>query len=133
MKKVLSLLFVLVFALSFVACAGKTTGGDKPGDGKKSSGGGPTITADGVKFTYKPTGSAQKVFLSGSFNGWKPDDPQSAMEDLSGSGTFELVKKLDPGAYQYKFVVDGQWFADPANPNNAPDGFGGNNSVIEVK
>lgn len=32
----------------------------------------------------------------------------------------------------YKFVVDGQWRADPANPLTAPDGHGGVNSLLQV-
>lgn len=39
---------------------------------------------------------------------------------------------LSPGKYQYKFVVDGQWEQDTSNPDTAPDGFGGLNSVITI-
>lgn len=31
---------------------------------------------------------------------------------------------------QYKFIVDGRWLADPSNPFRAPDGRGGENSVV---
>jgi hypothetical protein len=39
---------------------------------------------------------------------------------------------LSPGKYQYKFVIDGQWEQDTSNPDTAPDGFGGLNSVITI-
>lgn len=134
-KKMMAVLAVLALLISLAACGGKTSTGDtkKNGGDKKASGGGPVVTADGVKFMHKPSGTPQKIFLAGSFNGWKPDDPKYALEDLDGDGVWELVIKLDPGSYQYKFVVDGTWTQDKANPKSAPDGFGGKNSVIDVK
>jgi len=133
MKKAIVILAVLVLALSMVACGGKTSGGG----GSKTDGGGssagPQVTSNGVKFSFKPTGTPQKVFLAGSFNGWKPDDPKYALEDLDGDGVWELTIKIDPGSYQYKFVVDGTWTQDKGNPKNAPDGFGGKNSLVDVK
>ena len=133
-RKALAILAVLILALGMMACGGKggKTGG---GDTGVSSGGagGPVVSADGVKFTFKPKNPASKVFLAGEMNGWKADDPKYALNDLDGDGVWELTIKLDPGTYKYKFVADGSWFQDEANPKNAPDGFGGKNSVVEVK
>lgn len=135
-KKALTILVVLVLAMSMVACGGK---GSKGGNGSSvsngggSSAGGPVVSADGVKFTFKPESAANKVFLAGSMNGWKPDSPQYALNDLDGDGVWEITVKLDPGSYKYKFVVDGNWTTDKANPKTAPDGYGGKNSVVEVK
>ena len=39
---------------------------------------------------------------------------------------------LPPGTHEYRFVADGVWMADPANPRTVPNPFGGLNSVIEV-
>ncbi len=39
---------------------------------------------------------------------------------------------LKPGKYQYKFVINGEWFQDSSNPESVPDGWGGNNSVIKI-
>ena len=42
--------------------------------------------------------------------------------------TFELPARgqIDPGTYQYKFVIDGStWVPNPGNPDGAPVGFGG--------
>lgn len=77
--------------------------------------------------------AAKSVLLSGTFNNWGNSagnaDP---MLDGDGDGTWTTDKKLAAGVYQYKFVVDGKWMADKANPNQVPDGFGGSNSVLEV-
>ena len=39
---------------------------------------------------------------------------------------------LPPGAYEYKFVVDGEWLTDPGNPEVRPNAFGTYNSVLLV-
>jgi len=82
----------------------------------------------GIRFTYDAPG-AGSVALAGSFNGW--DAQRNPLTD-DGSGTWSIVMAFKPGKYEYKFVVDGSWFADPDNPNTAPDSFGGANSLIEV-
>jgi 1,4-alpha-glucan branching enzyme len=89
--------------------------------------GGPTTSADGAVFTYKGPGSA--VTVAGEWNGWDmAADPMVKQAD----GTFRLVKKLEPGRYPYKFVVDGQWTTDPSATETVDDGFGGKNAVIVV-
>ena len=134
-KKALTILVVLVLAMGMVACGGKGSKGGSSSSSSDggSSAGGPVVTADGVKFVFKPESAANKVFLAGSMNGWKPDSPQYALNDLDGDGVWEITVKLDPGSYKYKFVVDGNWTQDKANPKTAPDGYGGKNSVVEVK
>ena len=39
---------------------------------------------------------------------------------------------LEPGTYEYKFVVDGEWKLDESNPNFAPNSLGSLNSVLVV-
>lgn len=39
---------------------------------------------------------------------------------------------LDPGIYEYRFVVDGEWLADPGCRQVAPNPFGGLNSVLTI-
>jgi hypothetical protein len=76
---------------------------------------------------------AKEVLLSGSFNDWGGDAASAAvMTDDEKDGTWETTLALDPGTYQYKFIVDGTWIADPANPNKVGDGFDGYNSVVIV-
>ncbi len=44
-----------------------------------------------------------------------------------------IVKPLDAGSYQYKFVVNGtEWKTDPSNSESADDGYGGKNSLLVV-
>ena len=49
------------------------------------------------------------------------------------SGVYTATVKLAPGSYQYKFVIDGTWCADPENVNAVPNDHGTFNSVITVK
>jgi hypothetical protein len=75
-----------------------------------------------------------QVLLSGSFNEWA-DSVQSgaaALADDDADGTWEVTLTLNPGKHLYKFIVDGDWIHDPANPNKEDDGYGGFNSIIEV-
>jgi 1,4-alpha-glucan branching enzyme len=74
--------------------------------------------------------SAGQVFLAGQFNDWSPTaDALTKSED----GLWRVTLKLKPGKYEYKFVVDGQWMEDPANPDKVPDPYGGSNSVVTVE
>jgi hypothetical protein len=80
-------------------------------------------------FRLKGYADASVVVLTGSFNGWN----QSQL--LFGREGDEWVCRidLDPGVYQYKFVVDGNWLLDPANPETVEDDAGNVNNIIEVK
>jgi hypothetical protein len=48
------------------------------------------------------------------------------------SGIYTASLKLAAGTYQYKFVIDGIWCADPENANSIPNDQGTFNSVITV-
>jgi hypothetical protein len=82
----------------------------------------------GIEFTYFAPG-AGAVFLAGSFNGWNAT--QLPLKD-DGKGNWSIVHALGPGKHEYKFVVDGAWFADPENPNTVADPYGGTNSLVEL-
>ena len=86
-----------------------------------------------VTFSFQPGGSPQQVLLSGNFNGWASSaDKASVLLDDDGDGVWEVTVVLAPGKWQYKFIVDGQWIADPNNPEKIDDGFGGSNSVLTI-
>lgn len=74
--------------------------------------------------------NAQEVFLVGDFNNWKASQENRLSRDNNGSWMKKLA--LRSGTYHYKFVVDGQWQEDPANPNKEENNFGGYNSLIEI-
>ncbi len=72
---------------------------------------------------------AQHVALAGDFNNW---DPQAQPMQRGPDGTWSVSLLLRPGTYQYKFVVDGEWREDHANPHRSWDAQGACNSVLEV-
>jgi 1,4-alpha-glucan branching enzyme len=70
------------------------------------------------------------VSVAGSFNDWDPGvtlmpyDPERKV--------YHIEVLLTPGEYEYKFVVDGEWLLDEANPGFYPNDFGTLNSVLVV-
>jgi cyclomaltodextrinase len=82
-----------------------------------------------VSFKFRPTGAATAVSVVGAFNGWAAG--RNPLEKQS-DGSFTATLSLDAGTYDYKFVVDGKWIADPGNPAKKPDGFEGFNSILTV-
>jgi hypothetical protein len=68
---------------------------------------------DGIEFTYSDP-YAGSVNLAGQFNNWSANATPLEKDD---EGTWRVVLDLAPGAYEYKFVVNGsEWIADPDNP-----------------
>jgi hypothetical protein len=63
-------------------------------------------------FALKGYASAKTVTLAGTFNGWRAGEWYM---HKTPDG-WELPFDLGPGNYQYRFVVDGKWIDDPANP-----------------
>ena len=56
------------------------------------------------------------------------------MTEAEGQTTvWTKVLTLPPGTYQYRYVVDGEWRADPANPESAQGPAGQPNSVLHVR
>jgi 1,4-alpha-glucan branching enzyme len=74
--------------------------------------------------------NAKAVFVAGSFNAW---NPTATPLKNNGSGKWETSLQLSPGKYQYRFVVDGKWIADPLAKETVPNPFEGVNSVLSVK
>ena len=81
-----------------------------------------------ARFVYK--GDGNSVAVAGEFNAWNTSaDPLAKQTD----GSWLLVKKLDPGKYAYKFVIDGgTWKQDESAALTVDDGLGGKNSVVVV-
>ena len=80
-------------------------------------------------FRLKGHADASVVVLTGSFNNWS----QSQLLFGREGGEWVCRVELDPGVYQYKFIVDGDWLLDPSNPETAEDEAGNVNNVLEVK
>ncbi|HLK29811.1 MAG TPA: hypothetical protein VKT28_14630 [Puia sp.] len=71
--------------------------------------------------------NARRVILAGSFNDWR--EYELVMNKTSAGWEFPYT--LGPGNYEYGFIVDGKWKADPQNlpvPNS-----GAKNSLLIIE
>jgi len=73
--------------------------------------------------------SAEFVQLAGSFTNWA-EEPLN-LEKVEG--IWHRTLTLSEARYSYKYVVDGAWIPDPENARTEDDGFGGVNSVVNVR
>jgi len=71
------------------------------------------------------------VAIAGDFNGWNPQ--ANILKDPEGDGIWTGTLKLEPGRYEYMFVLDGEkWFPDPNALRYVKDGFGNRNAILEI-
>lgn len=83
-------------------------------------------------FTPKPDMKFSSVFVSGEFNGWKPAAPGWQMWKANAT-QWAFKAMLEPGKYQYKYVMDGTtWVQDEHNPLKQDDGVSGAFNSIKV-
>jgi 1,4-alpha-glucan branching enzyme len=73
---------------------------------------------------------AESVALAGDFNDW---DPTHHPMKKDRKGVWKVSLNLAPGAYQYKFFLDGAWVIDPNCADSVLNPFGGLNSVKKVE
>lgn len=98
--------------------------------------------ADEVTFTFEPPEDLASTFttvsLRGSFNNWG-ETPMERQDD----GSWSVTLDLDPGEYEYKFYIDGEWPKDmstglqggPVDPDAdgyTDDAHGGLNAIMIV-
>ena len=74
--------------------------------------------------------SAKEVYLVGDFNNWEKNE-NSRLKNLNGIWTKDL--NLNKGTFKYRFVVDGDWIADPDNPLQEKNPYGEMDSIVKVK
>jgi len=90
---------------------------------------GPQQTEQGVIFSYYDP-VARDVQIAGDFSDWKP---LSSLPVKQGKEHVWKVKlSLNPGRYQYKYIVDGQWIIDPNNSDVETNEEGVSNSALRV-
>ena len=77
-------------------------------------------------FALRGYATAKSVVLAGSFNGWKTYE---LFLHRTATG-WELPYTLGPGNYGYRFIVDGKWITDPANPLFINDNHTANSYLI---
>jgi hypothetical protein len=74
---------------------------------------------------------ATSVEVAGDFNGW---NPRRTPLERTSAGAWTVTIPLEPGRYEYMFVVDGnRWVADPFAVEQNDDGFGSQNAVLDVR
>ena len=74
---------------------------------------------------------AKVVQAAGDFNGWNPSETPL---EPTADGAWTVTLPLEPGRYEYQFVVDGaQWIGDPFAAEQSDDGFGSQNAVLDVR
>jgi|SRR5580765_1081270 len=71
---------------------------------------------------------AKSVSVAGTFNDW---DPKKTPLQKNGEA-WNTTIALPRGQYEYRFVVDGQWMADPNAAEAVPNPFGSSNSVLNI-
>ena len=92
----------------------------------------PAICSAEVQFSLRINDNkAHTVAIAGDFNGWNPQT--NVLEDLEGDGIWTGTLNLEPGKYEYMFVMDGEeWFPDPNALRYVKDGFGNKNAILEI-
>ncbi|HZE96875.1 MAG TPA: glycogen-binding domain-containing protein [Planctomycetota bacterium] len=74
-------------------------------------------------------GEGRKVVLTGDFTSWSAEGVP--MKPLSG-GRYGANLQLQPGTYQFRILVDGNWANDLDSGSRVSNPFGTENSVLEV-
>ncbi|MFH2045833.1 MAG: glycogen-binding domain-containing protein [Pseudomonadota bacterium] len=73
---------------------------------------------------------ANNVSLMGDFNDW--NDKKHPMKK-ENSDVWKKTIFLNPGRYEYMFLVDGQWQKDPHNDQLCQNNFGTHNNYIIIQ
>ena len=81
-----------------------------------------------IRFSFKPMYPVSDCQVAGDFNNWQP-----VQMDKTRTGQFAVDVKVPAGTHQYKFILDGQWMADPDNNTYVANAYGTINSVIQVQ
>jgi retinol-binding protein 3 len=81
-----------------------------------------------VTFTLKGYDKAKEVIVAGTFNYWN-----TRANKLTRKGNiWQTQVPMETGNHAYKFVVDGHWLSDPANPKYERDDVNAN-SMLTVE
>jgi 1,4-alpha-glucan branching enzyme len=76
---------------------------------------------------------AKSVHLAGNFNGWNTGShPLSRVKTSTGNGMWKRTVYLEPGVYEYRFIVDGMWHLEAGSVEGWTNEFGSFNCVVWV-
>ncbi len=90
---------------------------------------GPRIIEEGVLFAVDAP-NAETVYITGEFTNWSREGVRM-IRDVK-DGLWKITLHLDPGEYEYRFIVDGVWIKDPNNMDSVLNEFGQENSLLIV-
>ena len=86
-------------------------------------------TARRVRFMANVS-EAKDVRVTGDFNQWVKEGIALSHR---GDGQWRTVISLEPGEYQYRLVVDGEWKDHSEATRRVPNSFGTENCVLTVE
>ena len=72
---------------------------------------------------------ASEVFLAGTFNDW---DSAARPMKIDARGIWRTRVSLEPGVYEYRFFVDGEWMDDPECEECRENDYGTWNCMVRV-
>ena len=73
--------------------------------------------------------NAREVAVGGDFNNWNAEAHPMTKDK---SGTWKKTLVLPPERFEYKFLVDGQWWNDPKNDQACANRFGTHNNILVI-
>ncbi len=89
---------------------------------------GPRLVDKGVIFSIDAP-NATSVSLTGEFTNWSHEGLKMMKNT---DEIWKITMHLDPGDYEYRFIVDGVWIRDPNNVDTVLNEFGQENSLLIV-
>ena len=72
---------------------------------------------------------ARHVAVTGDFTAWSVEGVPLQRQP---NGVWRVEVPMEPGVFEYKFIVDGVWKVDPDNPERLRNSYGQLNSVLTV-
>ncbi|CAD6187996.1 unnamed protein product [Caenorhabditis auriculariae] len=79
------------------------------------------------RWSFGTTNQPRQVSIIGSWDGWGKKIPM-----VKSTTDFTTIVDLEPGEYEYKFMVDGQWVVDD-NQKKKSNAMGSENNVIHIQ
>ncbi|KAE9555402.1 hypothetical protein FO519_001414 [Halicephalobus sp. NKZ332] len=79
-----------------------------------------------VVFKWHNAGGSKTVHVTGSWDGWKRKIPL-----VKSTHDFSTIVNLNPGRYEYKYLVDGKWMVDDTLPKT-DNTMGSQNNVVNI-
>ncbi|MCK9616855.1 MAG: alpha-amylase family glycosyl hydrolase [Lentimicrobiaceae bacterium] len=81
-----------------------------------------------VHFTFDPKGEKYSIVqIKGEINGWNPKATQLTLNE---KGIWETTVTVNPGKYQYLYILDGKEVRDPKCSDSVDNNMGNYNSLL---